>query len=133
MFRIINSKMSRNMCKWRHKVRNGTILPHWSTHFQNNFFLSNFTDNLSHFFTNLRPHNQNSFFLQISFCFLFQAPGYLETCVNGVTNCKTSKRALVPLLPGEMKLDLPDSKTFEEPFFLRFDIFEDVSLYKIRF
>ena len=63
-------------------------------------------DSLSHCFTTLRQHNQNSFFLHNFFCFLFQAAGYLETCVNGVTNCKTSKRVLVPLLPGEMKLDL---------------------------
>ena len=45
-------------------------------------------------------------FLHNFFGFLFQAPGYIETCVNGVTNCKTSKRALVPFLPGEMKFDI---------------------------
>ena len=61
------------------------------------------------------------FFLHNFFCFLFQAPGYLD----GVTNWKTSKRALVPLLPGEMKLDLPDSKTLEEPFCLRLKKFQE--------
>ena len=50
--------------------------------------------------------NKKQFFFYGFFCFLFQAPGFLETCVNGVTNCKTSKRALVPLIPGKMKLDI---------------------------
>ena len=70
------------------------------------FFQSIFMDSLSNLFTNMRPHKQNSFFSTHFFCFLFQAPGCIETCENGVTNCKTSKRALVPLLPGEMKFDL---------------------------
>ena len=95
----LNSRISRNMCKWRHKVRNGPILPDWSSSFNNYFFLS-------HFFTNVRPHKKQMFSTHIFVCFLFQAPRYLETCANGVTNCKTSKRALVPLLPGEMKLDI---------------------------
>ena len=43
------SKMSRNMCKWRHKVRNGPILPPWSPNFWE-FFISIFTDSVSHFF-----------------------------------------------------------------------------------
>ena len=45
-------------------------------------------------------------FSTIFCCFLFQALGYLGKCVNGITNCLTSKRALVPLLPGGMKLDI---------------------------
>ena len=57
LFCSLNSKMSRNMCKWRHKVRKDSILCPWSSNFWNNFFLSIFSDNLSHFFTNLRSHN----------------------------------------------------------------------------
>ena len=89
------------------------ILLQWSSNFQNNFCLSKFANNLGHFVTNLRPHNQNSFF-NIFLCFLFLALGYLETCVNGFTICETPKRALVPLLPGEMKLDiyLPSQPVF---------------------
>jgi hypothetical protein len=86
----------------------------------NNFFLW--------FFGQFKPFLYKSettllkqFFLHNFFCFLFQAPGYLD----GVTYWKTSKRALVPLLPGEMKLDLPDSKTFEEPFCLRLNFFQE--------
>ena len=57
----------RNMCKLRHKVCNGSILLPWSPNFQNYFFKSIFADILSHCFTNLRPHNQNSFFYTILF------------------------------------------------------------------
>ena len=105
LFCNLNSKISWNMCTWRHKVCKGPMLPHQSPNFWNYFF-SVYIYGQKTFFTNLQPHNQNSFFLHIFFCFLFQASGYLETCVNGVTNYKTSKRALFPLLPGEMKLDL---------------------------
>ena len=62
LFSTLNSRMSRKMCKLRHKVRIGQNLPNESPNDKNNFFLSNFTDNLGHFSTNLRPHYQNSFF-----------------------------------------------------------------------
>ena len=64
-------------------------------------------DNLSHFFHKSEGTLSKPFFFYTFFvCFIFQAQGYLETCVNGVTNCKTSLRALVPLLPGETQLDI---------------------------
>ena len=63
LFTTLNSKMSRNMRKMCHKVRNGQNLPHESPNFTNYFFKSNFTYNLSHFSTSLRPQYQNSFFL----------------------------------------------------------------------
>ena len=64
LFSILHFNMSRNMCKLRHKVRNGQTLPHASSNFRNKFVLSNFTDNLDHFSTCLRPHYQKSFFLK---------------------------------------------------------------------
>ena len=39
LFCNLHSKMSRNMCKWHHKVRNGPILPTWSPNLGNYFFL----------------------------------------------------------------------------------------------
>ena len=57
------------MCKRRHKVRNGQNLPHESPNFTNYFFQSNFTYNLSHFSTSLRPDYQNSFFEIFFFVF----------------------------------------------------------------
>ena len=50
------------MRKMRHKVRNGQNLPHESPNFTNYFFQSDFTYNLGHFLTSLRPYYQNSFF-----------------------------------------------------------------------
>ena len=63
LFSTFNSKMSKNTCKLRHKVRNGQNLPHESPIFTNYFLKSNFTYNLSHFSACLRPHYQNIFFL----------------------------------------------------------------------
>ena len=72
-FSILHSKMSRNMCKFCHKVRYGQNLPNESPNFINYFFLSNFMDSLIHFYTSLRPHYQNSFFsLNIFFSFSTQ-------------------------------------------------------------
>ena len=59
--------MSRNMCKLRHKVRYVQNLPNESLNFKNDVFLSNFTNNLVHFTTSLRPNYQNSFFSMIFF------------------------------------------------------------------
>ena len=70
LFSTLNSKITRNMCKLRHKVRKGQNLPHKSLNFMNYFFLSNFKHNLVHFSTNLRPHYQDSFFLN-NFLLLF--------------------------------------------------------------
>ena len=61
-FYTLNYKMSRNMRKMSHKVRNGQNLPHESPNFTNYFFGSNFTYKLSHVSTSLRPHYWNSFF-----------------------------------------------------------------------
>ena len=55
------------MRKMRHKVCNGQNLPHESLNFTNYFFQSDFTYNLRHFSPSLRPHYQNSFFLNIVF------------------------------------------------------------------
>ena len=79
---IQNSKMFRHMCKLHHKVRNGQYLPNENPNLRNYFFLCNFTDNLSHDSTNL-----------IS---IFQAPGYLESCENFLTNCRTPKIEVHP-------------------------------------
>ena len=49
------------MGKMRHKVRNGQNLPYESPNFTNYYFQSDFTYNLSHFATSLRPYYQNSF------------------------------------------------------------------------
>ena len=62
LFSTLISKMSRNMCYLRHKVRNGHNLPHESPNFTNYFFLSKFTYNFVHFSTNLRPNYKNNFF-----------------------------------------------------------------------
>ena len=70
LFCNLHSKMSRNMCKWHHKVRIGPILPPWSLKFRIYVFQSLFNDNLSHFFKKFRPHNQNSFFYTV-FLFVF--------------------------------------------------------------
>ena len=94
------------MGKLRHKVRNGQNLPHESPNFTNHFFQSNFKYNLSNFSTSLRPHYQNSFFLNNLFSFVFQAPECVETCVFGVTSCEIPKQASVQLLHGQMNLDL---------------------------
>ena len=61
MFFTINSKISSNLWKLRHKVPNVQNLPHKSSNFTNNFFLRNFTYNLGHFSTTLRHHYKNSF------------------------------------------------------------------------
>ena len=61
LFSTLNSKMSKNWCKLRHKLRNGQNLPHESPNFTNYFFLCNFTHNFGHFSTSLRPHYINSF------------------------------------------------------------------------
>ena len=49
LFCNLNSKMSRNICKWRQKLRNGPILPPWSPNIWNYVFLSIFMDHLSNF------------------------------------------------------------------------------------
>ena len=54
--------MSRDMCKLRHKLRNGQNLPNESPNFRNNFFLTNFKDDLGHFSTNVRQYFQTVFF-----------------------------------------------------------------------
>ena len=41
--------MSKNMCKWRHKMRNGLNSPHESPSFRYYIFLRNFIDNLGHY------------------------------------------------------------------------------------
>jgi hypothetical protein len=97
------------MRKMRHKVRNGQNLPHESPNFTNYYFQSDFTYNFSHFSTSLRPHYQNSFFLNIFFCFIFLTQGCLKTCAFGVTKCVIPKQASVQLLHGPMNLDLTDS------------------------
>ena len=67
------SRMSRNMCILRHKVRNGQKISHES---QN---LSNFMDNLGNFSRNLRPHYQNSFFLLLFSTLHSRMPGNRRT------------------------------------------------------
>ena len=95
------------MRKMRHKVRNGQNLPHESPNFTN-YFLSNFTYNLSHFSTSLRPNYQNSFFLNIVLFSILNSR-MSKPCVFGVTNCVIPKRASVQLLHGPMNLDLESS------------------------
>ena len=69
LFSILHSKMSRNVCQLRHKVRNGQHLPHESPNFRNYLFPSDFTDNLVNLSTSLGPHQQNSFFLNFFLLF----------------------------------------------------------------
>ena len=51
-------------CILRHKLRNGKNLPPWSQNLRNDCFLNIFMDYLGHLSTNLKPHDQNSFFLK---------------------------------------------------------------------
>ena len=60
-FSTLKSKISKNMCKLCQKVRNSQNLPQRRPNFKNNFYLSNFMDNLGNFFTNLRPYYQYYF------------------------------------------------------------------------
>ena len=62
LFSTISLKMSRNMHKLRHKLRNGQNLPHESPNFPNYIFLTNFTYHFGHFSRSLRPHYHNSLF-----------------------------------------------------------------------
>ena len=72
-FPFLDSKISRYMCKLHRKVRNGQNLPHESPNFTNYFFQSNFTYNWGNVSTSLRPHYQNSFFLNyFFFVFIFK-------------------------------------------------------------
>ena len=106
LFSILHCKMSRNMCKLRHKVRNRKNLPHEILNFRNIFFLSNFMDNLVLPSTSMMPYYQIVFFSKYFFGFLFLTQGCLRTCVFGVTNCVMPKRVSVQLLHGQMNLDL---------------------------
>ena len=49
LFYNLNFKMSRKMCKWCHKVRNGPILSPWSPNIWNYVFQSIFINNLGRF------------------------------------------------------------------------------------
>ena len=53
------------MCKLCHKIRNGQNLPYENPNFKNNFFLSNFMDNLGHFFHKSETTLPKQFFLNI--------------------------------------------------------------------
>ena len=109
LFCNLQSKMSRNMCKWRHKVRNGPIFPPWSPTFWNNFFWSIFTDNLSHFF-----HNSETTFKRVGeniFFYTIFLNSYIPISRISRNMCKwrhkfQNVKALVPLLPCEIKLDV---------------------------
>ena len=59
------------MCKVRHKVRNDQNFPHESQNITKYFFQSNFTYNLGHVSTSLRPHYQtiNPAYSLNSLCF----------------------------------------------------------------
>ena len=77
LFYTLNSRMSVNICILCHKVLNGQNIPLFSPSFTNYIFLSNFTDNLGNFSTNLRPHYQHSFFCKY-FCFCFVVLYYIQ-------------------------------------------------------
>ena len=96
-FFALHSSMFRNMCKLHHKVRNGQNIPAWSSSFSNYIFLSNLTNNLGHFSTNLRPHFQNSFFF-INF--------EKKKCVNRVTICIMPKVGWQSDLHGKTNLNI---------------------------
>ena len=91
LFSTPNSKTSRNIRKMRHKVRNGQNLPRESPNFTNNFFQSDFTYNLRHFSTSLRPHYHNSFFLNKCFVFYSKLPMSKHMCIwrHKLCNSKT--------------------------------------------
>ena len=72
-----------------------SILPPWSPNFLNHFFCKYIYKQFMQFFPQIWDHIIKTVFLHnFFFLFVFQAPGYQETYVNGVTNCKTSKRAM---------------------------------------
>ena len=62
VFSTLDSKMSKNMCKLRRKVRNDQNLAYDSPDSTNYWFQSNVMYNFGHVFTSLRPHYQNIFF-----------------------------------------------------------------------
>ena len=64
----LNSKMSRQLCKLHHKVRDGQNLHHASPNITNFFFWSKLKYNLSHFSTSL-SHITKTVFLHIFFMF----------------------------------------------------------------
>ena len=92
----LHSKMSKNMCKWHHKVRNGSILPPWIPNFWY-YFVEVYLQTIELIFSQIWDLIIKTVFSTHFFCFLFQAPRYLKkTFVNGVTNWKTSRRAFYP-------------------------------------
>ena len=105
LFSTPNSKMSRNMCNLRPKVRNGQNIPHESPNFTDYFFLSKFTYILATV-SQIWDKITKTIFSQYFFCFLLQNPGCLLTCVFGVTNYVMPKWASVQLLHGQINLDL---------------------------
>ena len=52
-------------------------------------------DTVSHFVPNLRLQLQNSFFLDLNYCFIFLVWYCLETCGNCVANCVKHKFTLL--------------------------------------
>ena len=73
-------------------MRNGQNLPHECPNLTKYFFLDNFTYNLSHFSTILRPHYQNSFFSKY-FCLFSTLNSRMSTnmCIwrHKLCNAKT--------------------------------------------
>ena len=99
---LLNSRISRNMCKLHHKVCNGQNLPHESRNFKNYSYIT---------FRQLFHKSETTLFKQfvpkyVFFCVLLYTPECLETCVFGVTNCVMQKRLSVQLLRGQMKFYL---------------------------
>ena len=72
--------------------------------FCKSFFQCHFMDNLCNYSTYLSPYYQNSFFLNLDFSFLFEAPWCLKTSVNCVTNWTTPK--IYPNSLGHDKINL---------------------------
>ena len=83
--------MSRYKCKLCHKVRNGQNLLHESPNFTNYFFQSKFRYNLGHVSTSLRPHYQNSFFLNNFFFSTLNSRMFRNICIwrHKMCNAKT--------------------------------------------
>ena len=102
----LNSKMSRNMCKLHHKVRNGQNLPHICQNFRKYFSKSNLRTSLA-IFQQVWDHNTKTVCPKTFFVlFSTLSPECLGTCVFGVINCVMAKRASVQLLHCQMKLDV---------------------------
>ena len=105
MFSTPSSKMSINVYKLRHELCNGQNFLPWNPSFrEKKILLSNFTNQLGNFSTNLKPYYREGLKKYIYILLSTLSSKRSGNIVKCVTNCVTPKRALV--LPAYI------SKTF---------------------